>query len=93
MGVLPLQFAEGATRRTLLLRGDETFDVHIDLLHLHPSMEATLVVHRADGSMARAPLQVRIDTPREARWYRAGGVMPYVLDKILAVTSSAEQRP
>ena len=91
MGVLPLEFTQGATRLSLGLRGDETFDLDADLQTLRPGQAVDLVVHRTDGTTACAPLRVRIDTPREGEWYRRGGVMPYVLRKVLggpAVTSS-----
>ena len=92
MGVLPLAFDGGATRKTLGLRGDEQFDIEVDLARLRPGMAATLVVHRADGTTVQAPLRVRVDTPREARWYRAGGVMPYVLDKLASARQPAGSR-
>jgi aconitate hydratase len=84
LGVLPLEFADGATRRSLALHGDEQFDLDCDLDRITPRMPATLIVRRSDGSAAQAPVRLRIDTPREVAWFRSGGVMPYVLAKLSA---------
>ncbi|MGE3928401.1 MAG: hypothetical protein AB7G13_36285, partial [Lautropia sp.] len=99
LGVLPLEFMPGTTRRTLGLVGDELFDLNADgdgdLRAIRPGSTATLTVHRADGSAARVPLRIRVDTPRESAWYARSGVMPYVLSKLLndapAPASMAEQ--
>jgi len=40
-------------------------------------------VHKADGSSFDLPIVVRIDTPVEKDYYRAGGILPYVLEQIL----------
>ena len=45
--------------------------------------EATLAVHRTDGSSEEVALTLRLDTPIEAEYYRAGGILPYVLQEIL----------
>ncbi|MBA4260877.1 MAG: aconitate hydratase AcnA [Comamonadaceae bacterium] len=82
MGVLPLQFRPGDSQESLGLRGDETIDVlpHPALL---PQSEATLVVTRADGTRRELRVVLRIDTPVEASYYRAGGILPYVLRQLL----------
>jgi aconitate hydratase len=84
MGVLPCQFPEGTSPRTLELDGTETFDLLGIGADLQPRQSATLVVHRAGGEMVRVPLTVRIDTPIEVEYYRAGGILPYVLGQIVA---------
>jgi aconitate hydratase len=48
-----------------------------------PQGEATLRVHKADGGNFDVPLVVRIDTPVEIDYYRAGIILPYVLAQIL----------
>ena len=48
-----------------------------------PQQQATLRVHKADGSSFDVPVIVRIDTPVEKDYYRAGGILPYVLAQIL----------
>ncbi|MHC8508320.1 MAG: aconitate hydratase AcnA [Rhodospirillales bacterium] len=79
MGVLPLQFAEGVTRKTLGLDGTETFDVTGLEAGLSPGMELTLTVRRADGAAETTPLLCRIDTADEVDYYKAGGILQYVL--------------
>ncbi len=84
MGVLPCQLPEGVSAETLRLDGTETFDLVGIGPQLAPRRRATLVVHRADGTREDVPVTVRIDTPIEVEYYRAGGIMPYVLGQILA---------
>jgi aconitate hydratase len=81
MGVIPLQFPDGASAETLGLDGTETFDV-TGLGKLSPRMQATLVVHRKDGTEVRQPVTVRIDTPVEIEYLKAGGILPYVLARL-----------
>jgi aconitate hydratase len=77
MGVLPLQFLPGDTRETLGLTGHEEFVISgID------GGEATEVTVRADDIEFRA--SVRLDTPRERDYLRHGGILPYVLRRLLA---------
>jgi aconitate hydratase len=78
MGVLPLQFPDGVSAATLGLDGTETFDV-VGLGKLQPRATATLVVHRKDGNEVRQPVTVRLDTPVELEYLKAGGILPYVL--------------
>ena len=82
MGVLPLQFKAGDSWESLGLTGDETLDVlpHPDLL---PQSDATLVITRANGQRQEVALTLRIDTPVEVNYYRAGGILPYVLRQLL----------
>ena len=82
MGVLPLQFKEGMSAASLHLKGDESFDlVGIDE-NLKPQQDVTLVIHRSDKSTEKVPLLLRIDTPIEVDYYRAGGILPYVLNEL-----------
>ncbi len=87
MGVLPLQFEEGTNASTLKLDGSETFDVQlfdggIDG-ELRPRQNATLVIHRADGSTDKVTVRVRIDTPIEVDYYEHGGILPFVLRQLM----------
>jgi aconitate hydratase len=83
MGVLPLQFKRGDSWENLGLKGGETIEVlpHPDLL---PQSEATLVITSPDGVRRERTLVLRIDTPVEVNYYRAGGILPYVLRQLLA---------
>jgi aconitate hydratase len=85
MGVLPCQFKDGTDAQTLGLKGDETFDLVGYEKSLSPRQEATLVVHRANGTTENVPVIVRIDTPIEVEYFRHGGILPYVLRQILGL--------
>ena len=82
MGVLPLQFKAGDSWQSLGLSGDETIEIlpHPELL---PQSEATLVIHSPGGQRRQVQLVLRIDTPVEVAYYRAGGILPYVLRQLL----------
>jgi aconitate hydratase len=77
MGVLPLQFADGESRESLGLTGREEFAIEgVD------DAEASEVTVRADGKEFRA--RVRLDTPREREFLRHGGILQFVLRRLLA---------
>jgi aconitate hydratase len=88
MGVLPLEFTGGETRQSLGLTGFETFDI----VGLDESLRAraTLVVRATDRSGVRKEFTVlaRIDTPEELRYYRHGGILPYVLRQLVGGRSA-----
>ncbi|MFL5981568.1 MAG: aconitate hydratase [Gaiellaceae bacterium] len=77
MGILPLQYAEGENAESLGLSGREEFAVTgVD------NAEAREVTVRADDKEFRARL--RLDTPREREYLRHGGILPYVLRRLLS---------
>ena len=82
MGVLPLQFKGSDSWETLGLTGSEVIDVLPDAA-LTPQSDAMLVIRRADGSVQQVVTTLRIDTPIEVDYYRAGGILPYVLRQLL----------
>ena len=82
MGVLPLQFQGSDSWETLGLSGAETIDVLPDAA-LTPQSDATLVIRYDDGRRREVALTLRIDTPIEVDYYRAGGILPYVLRQLL----------
>jgi aconitate hydratase len=82
MGVLPLQFMPGETRKTLALQGDETFDILGLDGDLTPQQTLQAVVHYPSGEQREIQLQSRLDTLVEVQYYRAGGVLTYVLNRI-----------
>jgi aconitate hydratase len=84
MGVLPCQFKEGTSASTLGLDGSETFDLIGVAGELRPRSDVTLRIHRANDEVQDVPVTLRIDTPIEVEYYRAGGILPYVLDQLLA---------
>jgi aconitate hydratase len=83
MGVLPLQFKEGTKAATLGLDGSETFDIVGVDDDIKPRQDVSMVVHRADGRSESIPLTLRIDTPIEVEYYQHGGILPYVLRRLL----------
>jgi aconitate hydratase len=84
MGVLPCQFLEGTSARTLGLDGSETVGVEGISAGLAPRKQLTLVVHRKDGRVERVPVLARIDTPIEVDYFTHGGILQYVLRQLLA---------
>ena len=77
MGILPLQFADGESGDSLGLTGRELFSVE-------GGRERRGA--RGDGARRRhgLPARVRLDTPREREYLRHGGILPYVLRRLLA---------
>ncbi len=83
VGVLPLQFPAGAGWRAAGLDGTETYDVSGVAAGLQPGGTVTLVATSADGAPRRLPLTVRLDSDAEVTYYRHGGIVPYVLRRLL----------
>lgn len=86
MGVLPLQFADGTSAASLGLDGTETYDIS-GIESLNNAETPHTVTVRAtgkDGSIVEFEPVVRIDTPGEAEYYRNGGILQYVLRKLMA---------
>jgi aconitate hydratase len=83
MGVLPLEFAGGATVDSLGLTGEET----ITVAGLAGAEPKSLIGRRLTVEASGKPVEVvlRIDTPMEAEYLRHGGILPYVLRQHLAV--------
>ena len=85
MGVLPLQFRPGQTRKTFAIDGSETFDV----IGKHtPGAELTLVIHRRDGGRVEVPVICRLDSDEEATIYEAGGVLQRFAQDFLAQSAA-----
>ncbi|HEY0805271.1 MAG TPA: aconitate hydratase AcnA [Pseudonocardiaceae bacterium] len=85
MGVLPLQFPAGSTAAGLGLTGDETFDISgVTALNDGDTPQTVRVTATGtNGTPVEFDAVVRIDTPGEADYYREGGIMQYVLRKML----------
>ncbi|SKB08587.1 aconitase [Prosthecobacter debontii] len=88
MGVLPCNFKDKADYDKVKDLSDATFSILGISNDTKPQSEATLRVTQADGSSFDIPLVVRIDTPVEIDYYRAGGILPYVLAQILRANAS-----
>ncbi|WP_329618571.1 aconitate hydratase AcnA [Streptomyces sp. S465] len=80
MGVLPLQFPEGASAEALGLTGEETFDITGVTALNEGGIPETVKVKAGDVEFDAT---VRIDTPGEADYYRNGGIMQYVLRSLI----------
>ena len=83
MGLLPLQFKDGATRQTLKLDGTEFFDITGIEAGIKPRMDVAVQITRADGSVEHITVTCRIDTLDEVEYYRHGGILQYVLRNMM----------
>jgi len=83
MGLLPLEFKDGANRKSLKLDGTETFDIVGVEGGITPRMDLTCRIHRADGSTDEIKVLCRIDTLDEVDYYKNGGILPYVLRNMM----------
>lgn len=78
MGVLPLQFQEGTTRKTLQLNGLERISIDVNE-SLQPGSLLNMTILRPDGTRQEIKVLCRIDTINELEYYRNGGILQYVL--------------
>jgi aconitate hydratase len=78
MGVLPLQFEDGASWQSLGLTGAETVSLS-GVAGFQPRMSAPLMIRRPSGEMLSIPVRVRIDTENEVAYLHNGGILHYVL--------------
>jgi len=83
MGVLPLQFKDGVTRKSLNLDGSETIDLTGLAGGISPGMDVACRILRADGSSEEVTLLCRIDTLDEVDYYLHGGILHYVLRNMM----------
>src|SRR5690554_3719361 len=86
MGVLPLVFRSGTTRKTLGIDGTETFDV---VGTPAPGATLALVVNRRDGERVEVPVTCRLDSDEELSIYEAGGVLQRFAQDFLARSRAA----
>ncbi|NYS60462.1 aconitate hydratase AcnA [Vreelandella salicampi] len=82
MGVVPLQFPEGESRQTLGLTGDEEVSIE-GLSELSPGGNVKVRILKADGEVHDLDAKCRIDTVNELAYYRHGGILHYVLRKMI----------
>ena len=83
MGVLPLEFLPGENRESHGLTGTESIDVTGLADGLTPRKKVTVRVTSAGGASKSFTALARIDTPEEVEYYRNGGILPFVLRKML----------
>ena len=84
MGVLPFEFTGGETRHSLALTGQERIAIEGLADAFEPGMTCTMVVTYPDGSERRVSVLSRIDTENEAEYYRHGGILQYMLRKMVS---------
>ena len=85
MGVLPLQFKLDQNRKSLKLTGKEKLDIlGLTDAEIVPRMNLTLVITREDGSTEKLEVLCRIDTLNEVEYFKAGGILHYVLRQLIA---------
>jgi aconitate hydratase len=84
MGVLPLEFEAGTTRKTLEIDGSESFDVEGEPT---PGAQLTLVITRKNGEVVNVPMKCRLDTAEEVSIYAAGGVLQRFAQDFLEATA------
>ncbi|EMC1043066.1 aconitate hydratase AcnA [Serratia marcescens] len=82
MGILPLEFPQGVTRKTLGLTGDEQISVG-GLQLLQPGQTVPVHITYADGRKEVIDTRCRIDTGNELTYYENDGILHYVIRKML----------
>ncbi len=83
MGILPLQFKDGENRKTWQLTGTEKISIVGLNDKMQPACEIKAIVEREEGSKTTIELISRIDTLNEIEYYRNGGILQYVLRRML----------
>ena len=85
MGVLPLQFRSGESRKTLGLTGKEVLSITgLTGANLQPGMSLAVQITRENGQQDHIDVLCRIDTVNEVEYFKAGGILHYVLRQLIA---------
>ena len=84
MGVMPLHFKDGQNAKSLKLDGTEVWDITGLKDGIRPGMDVAATITRADGSSEDITLLCRIDTLDEVDYYLHGGILQYVLRRMMA---------
>jgi aconitate hydratase len=90
MGILPLQFLPGESAESLGLAGGDRYDIAniAALLAGGATHGADVTVHVRGGRTSTFRVRARLDTPQEVRYYEHGGILPYVLRRLLGATTA-----
>ena len=83
MGIIPLEFSAGITRKTLNLNGSEIIDIIGLNEQMKPKMTFKAIINKEDGSKEEISLVSRIDTINEVDYYKNGGILQYVIRSML----------
>ena len=84
MGVLPLEFKNGQTRKSLKLDGSEVIDITGLEKGIKPRMDVSVRITYANGKSKTIDALCRIDTANEVDYYLNGGILHYVLRNLIA---------
>jgi len=87
MGVLPLQFKDGDSAKSLGLAGTESFE--IIGLNGGAAKMVTVVATPASGTPVKFEVRVRIDTPKERDYFQHGGILQYVIRQLASQSKAA----
>jgi aconitate hydratase len=94
MGVLPLEYLDGADHSTFGLTGEEIYDITGIEGGIEPHMRVRVKATDAkSGNSIGFDARVRIDTPNEAEYYRNGGILQYVLRQLRSFQSASVSSP
>jgi aconitate hydratase len=83
MGVLPLVFLDGQGIPSLALKGDETYTIK-GIEGIAPRAQLSVTATRPDGQSVEFDVLARLDTEVEVDYFTHGGILPFVLRKIMA---------
>jgi aconitate hydratase len=89
MGIAPFVFVDGKTRLDFGFTGRESVEIVGLSGDISPGMRLNGKITYPDGSSRELPLVLRIDTADEIAYFKNGGILPYVLRKLLSGTSVA----
>uniref|UniRef100_UPI001786BE21 aconitate hydratase AcnA n=1 Tax=Musicola keenii TaxID=2884250 RepID=UPI001786BE21 len=92
MGILPLAFPAGISRHTLRLTGAERVSI-AGLDTLQPGALVTVIFRRDDGEVQHVDMRCRIDTANELAYYQHGGILQYVIRKMVGQQTQGGKRP
>jgi aconitate hydratase len=84
MGILPFEFKEGFDRKKLDIKGSELFTFTNIKKGVDPRQEIECEIKYTDGTLKKIQLLCRIDTENEVEYYKNGGILQFVLRKMLA---------
>ena len=85
MGILPLQFVDNIDRKNLNLKGSELISIVDIEKGFEPSDKVTLEIKYLSGEIKKIETLCRIDTKNELEYYKNGGILQYVLRKMIEV--------
>ncbi len=86
MGIIPLQFTEGTSARSLGLTGTEEFAIEGVDEGIRQRKPIRVRAKRDDGNEVAFEVIARVDTPYDEQQLRAGGILPYVLQRLLGAS-------